>query len=160
MHRALTPQIPNHSILVMHLYFPQIRVGRGITKGISVEELETVERQLAGARSAVDRARPARADAASLGEELRWTIDVMELVTEDAKARLAGDGTLASIPQARRRAFAARLADLTDRHRALWLARNRPGGLADSCAWLDHLRAAYESGEPDPTWGGWPARYS
>ena len=29
-HRALTPQIPNHSILVMHLYFPQIRVGRGI----------------------------------------------------------------------------------------------------------------------------------
>jgi hypothetical protein len=159
-HRALTPQVPNHSILAMHLYFPQIRVGRGITKGVSVAELETVERRLAGAREAVGRARPARADGASLVDELRWTIDVMELLTEDAKARVGGDGTLASIDEARRRELAARLGDLTDRHRSLWLARNRPGGLADSCAWLDHLRAAYESGEPDPGWGGWPARSS
>ena len=64
-------------------------------------------------------------------------------------------------PASRERAsFARRLAALTDRHRALWLARNRPGGLVDSVAWLDNLHAAYESGRPDPTWGGWPERFT
>jgi hypothetical protein len=42
----------------------------------------------------------------------------------------------------------------------LWLARNRPGGLPDSAAWLEHLAAAYRTGEVDPAWGGWPARFS
>ena len=56
-HRAVTPQIPNHSILAMHLYFPQIRVGRGITKGITDAELDTVAAQLADARADVG-ARP------------------------------------------------------------------------------------------------------
>ncbi len=160
LHRALTPQIPNHSILAMHLYFPQIRVGRGITKGITAEELDTVDRGLADARAALERARPRRADAALLADEVRWTIDVLELLTDDARARVAGDATLASIPEEQRRDLAGRLVALTDRHRALWLARNRPGGLGDSVRWLDHLHAAYESGHADPTWGGWPARFT
>ena len=159
-HRALTPQIPNHSILVMHLYFPQIRVGRGITRGITVEELDTVARELADARAALGRSRSRRADGAQLTAEVRWTIDVLELMTDDARARVAGDGTLASVPEAERLAFAERLDGLTDRHRALWLARNRPGGLVDSVTWLDNLGSAYRSGEPDRTWGGWPARFT
>jgi hypothetical protein len=160
LHRGVTPQIPNQSILTMHLYFPQIRVGRGVTRGITDEELDEVARQLVRARADVARAEPARDDRALLVEEVVWTIDVLELITEDARARLAGDGTLASVPQAQRDEFAQRLAALTDRHRALWLARNRPGGLVDSVAWLDNLRAAYETGEPVPGWGGWPQRYT
>jgi hexosaminidase len=159
-HRALTPQIPNHSILVMHLYFPQIRVGRGITRGITIEELQTVVRTLTDARAAVGRARARRADSALLVDEVLWTIDVLALMTDDALARIAGDGTLGSVPEAARRAFAERLEGLTDRHRALWLARNRPGGLDDSVRWLDNLGAAYRSGDPDPAWGGWPARFT
>ena len=85
---------------------------------------------------------------------------MLELLNDDARARLAGDSTLGSVPQAQRDGFARRLAALTDRHRALWLARNRPGGLVDSVAWLDNLRGAYETGQPDPAWGGWPQRYS
>jgi hexosaminidase len=160
VHRAVTPQIPNHSILVMHLYFPQIRVGRGLTKGLTLAELDTVERQLADARADVERARPRRADAGLLTDEVRWTIDVLALLLGDARARMAGDGTLASVPQAERDALAGRLDGIIDRHRSLWLARNRPGGLADSVGWLDHLRAAYATGQPDATWGGWPARFS
>jgi hypothetical protein len=160
VHRALTPQIPNHSILVMHLYFPQIRIGRGITRGITVEELATVKSVLAAARAGVDRARPERADASRLAEELHWTIDVLELATDDARARLDGDGSLASIPEDVRRTLAERLDAIADRHRALWLARNRPGGLPDSAAWLANLGGAYRSGEVDPSWGGWPAKFS
>jgi hexosaminidase len=159
-HRALTPQLPNHSILVMHVYFPQIRVGGGISRGATAEEFHAVHAQLATARSALDRAQSGRADAAQLADEIRWTIDVLALMTDDALTRIAGDGTLASVADADRQAFAARLDRLTERHRALWLARNRPGGLVDSVAWLDNLGAAYRTGQPDPEWGGWPARFS
>jgi hexosaminidase len=159
-HRAVTPQIPNHSILAMHLYFPQIRVGRGITKGITDAELDAVAGRLAEARADLARAEPRRDDRDLLVDEVRWTIDVLDLLTDDARARLAGDSTLGSVPQAQRDDFARRLATLTDRHRALWLARNRPGGLVDSVAWLDNLRVAYETGRPDPAWGGWPQRFT
>jgi hexosaminidase len=159
-HRAVTPQIPNHSTLAMHLYFPQIRVGRGITKGITEAELDTVAHQLADARADVARAKPERDDGALLVDEVLWTVEVLELLTDDARARLAGDSTLGSVPQGQRDDFARRLAALTDQHRALWLARNRPGGLVDSVAWLDNLRVAYETGQPEPTWGGWPKRFT
>ena len=159
-HRELTPQVPNHSILVLHLYFPQVRVGHGLTTGITAEELDAVERRLAAARDAIDRARPRRPDAVQLADELHWTIDVMALLVDDARARIAGDGSVGSVPEAQRAEFADRVDTIIDRHRALWLARNRPGGLADSVAWLDNLRAAYLTGQADPTWGGWPTRFT
>jgi len=159
-HRAVTPQIPNHSILAMHLYFPQIRIGRGITKGVTDAELGTVARRLADARADATRARSGRDDRELLIDEVLWTIDVLELLTDDARARLAGDSTLGSVPQARRDDFAKRLAALTDQHREIWLARNRPGGLVDSVAWLDNLLVAYQTGRPAPTWGGWPERFT
>jgi hexosaminidase len=159
-HRELTPQIPNHSILVMHLYFPQVRVGKRLMRGITPDELDAVDRRLADARAGVDRARSRRPDAAHLVDEVRWTIDLLALLVDDARARLAGDGSLASVPEQQRRAFADRLAALTLRYRARWLARNREGGLVDSVAWLDNLHAAYLSGAPDPTWGGWPEQFA
>jgi hexosaminidase len=159
-HRAVTPQIPNHSILALHLYFPQIRVGRGITKGITHAELDDVMRRLSEARADVMSAKPRRDDAQLLVEEALWTIDMLELLTDDARARLTAESTLASVPQAQRDRLANRLAALIDQYQALWLARNRPGGLLDSVRWLEHLRGAYATGEPDPTWGGWPKAFT
>jgi hypothetical protein len=156
----ITPQIPNHSILAMHLYFPQVRVGRGISRGMTDAELDAVAARLTTARADVMRAEPRRDDAALLVDEVLWTIDMLELLVEDARARLAAENTLASVPQSRRDSLARRLASLRDRYRALWLARNRPGGLSDSLMWLDHLHDAYETGQPDPAWGGWPAEFS
>jgi hexosaminidase len=159
-HRLVTPQIPNHSILAMHLYFPQIRIGRGITTGITDSELASVAGELSAARADVERARPGRDDADLLVAEVTWTIDLLQLLTDDARARLAAENTLASVPQPTRTTFARRLDELTDRHRDLWSARNRPGGLVDSVAWLDNLRNAYETGQIVPDWGGWPQRFT
>jgi hypothetical protein len=159
-HRAVTPQIPNHSILVMHLYFPQIRVGRGLTKHLTLAELDRVEEILRTARADVDASAPGRDDASLLVDEMHWTIDVLELLVADARARMAADGTLASVPDDVRRRLVDRLAPIIERHRALWLARNRPGGLGDSAHWLENLRNAYATGRPDPEWAGWPARFS
>jgi hypothetical protein len=154
-HLVVTPQFPNMSTLVLHLYFPQLTVGRGLTRGITTDELAALEQHLADARAAVERAKPARADAVLLVDEIHWSIDIVDLVTRDGRARLAGDGTIGSVPSAVRQEFASQLNELIDRYRRLWLARNRPGGLDDSVSWLLNLHAAYASGSPDRTWGGW-----
>jgi hypothetical protein len=156
----ITPQVPNHSILAMHLYFPQVRVGRGLGRGMTDAELDAVAARLTTARAAVVRSASRRDDSALLVEEVLWTIDVIELLVDDARARLGAEYTLASVPQSERDALARRLEPLRDRYRELWLARNRPGGLADSLTWIDHLHDAYETGRPDPSWGGWPPQFS
>jgi hexosaminidase len=153
-HRLVTPQFPNMSAVVANLYYPQLPVGRGLTKGLTAEELDAVVDRLEEARRSVDHARPTRADATLLVDETRFGIDLVELLVDDAHARLDGDGRLGSVPQDERDELARRLGVLTDRYRELWLSRNRPGGLDDSVRWLGNLRSAYETGHPDPSWGG------
>jgi len=76
------------------------------------------------------------------------------LLARDGKARVEGDGSLASIPEPTRHRFAAELPPVIAAHERLWLARNRPGGLTDSLAWLRHLEDCYETGTADFTWNG------
>jgi hypothetical protein len=89
-----------------------------------------------------------------LADELRFSIDLVELLVDDAQARMEKDGTLGSVAEDARGELARRLGALMDRYRELWLSRNRPGGLDDSLGWFENLRAAYETGRPDPNWGG------
>ena len=103
----------------------------------------------------LDGARPGRADGALLVAELRTAIALVRVLCRDLQARLGGDGTLGSVAEPVRLRLADDLAPLVERHRAVWLERNRPGGLADSAAWLEHLEGCYRSGVTDPAWGGW-----
>jgi hypothetical protein len=153
-HRLVTPQFPNMSALVMNLYYPQLPVGRGLTDGITLGELDAVEELLDRARREVSASRSGRDDATLLIDETVFGADLVGLLVRDARVRISGDGTIGSAPITARTDLAAELDGLVDRYRALWLARNRPGGLEDSLAWLKNLRAAYESGRPSPTWGG------
>jgi hypothetical protein len=153
-HRLVTPQFPNMSALVMNLYYPQLSVGRGLTDGLSSDELDAVDVCLGDAKLGATESRSDRADAALLVDETVFGADLVGLLVRDARARLAGDGTIGSVPDATRAELATELDELTERYRALWLNRNRPGGLQDSVGWLTNLRAAYATGRPDPTWGG------
>jgi hypothetical protein len=155
LHLLVTPQFPNMSALVMNLYYPQLPVGRSLTKGLTATEIDAVDVRLEEARSMVSRARPERGDAALLVEEVVFGIDLVSLLMRDARARLAtGDGHIASVPQAQREVLARDLGDLVQRYRSLWLERNRPGGLQGSVAWLSNVHAAYTTGRPNPDWGG------
>ena len=149
------PQFPNLSTLVLHLYFPQAQVGRSFTEGITVEQVAGAEAVLDDCRRRLATARPARSDGALVVDELGTAIDLVGVLCRDLRARLEGDGWLGSVPETVRARLASELAPLVDRHRALWLARNRPGGLADSQAWLEHLGRCYRTGVTDETWGGW-----
>ena len=153
-HRLVTPQFPNLATIVMNLYYPQLRVGSGLTAGLTVEELDLVDQRLEEARRSAELSRPGCTDGAQLVAETVFSVDLVALLVRDARWRLHGDGTLGSVAEPVRRGLAEDLGGLIDRYRALWLDRNRPGGLDDSVAWLENLRSAYGTGRPDPTWGG------
>jgi hypothetical protein len=154
VHRLVTPQPPNMSPLVGHLLFPQWPVGRGPTRGLTTSELDSVEDALGSARAMLASSRPGRPDGELVKDELGVATSWLELACDDARGRLAGDGSLSSVPQPDRDALAARCEGLAEEHRRLWLERNRPGGLDESTAWLDHLKACYKSGQPDRAWFG------
>ena len=155
VHQGLRAQFPNVATLVMHVYFPQTVVGTEFTAGVDANEFAAVDRWLDELQARVAAGRPRRDDGPVILDELNNAIALTRLACRDAQARLAGDGTLGSVPEPVRRALAADLDEIATRHRELWLARNRPGGLADSLSWLDNLRLAYDTGNPDPRWGSW-----
>jgi len=150
----VTPQLSNMSALALHFYYPQVIIGKGLTAGLRIDELERLERLLGEVRERLSHASPKRVDGVAVIEELYWSVDVMDLLAADAKARLIGDGSISSVPASVRRDFAARVDEITVQYRRLWLARSRPGGLQDSVAWLDNLHASYATGEPREGWGG------
>ena len=152
-HRLVTPQFPNMSTLVMNLYYPQLAVGRGLTKGLTEDELPAVESCLEDARHAVNTSQPEQ-DASRRRDEVTFSIDLVSLLLRDARARLQGNGLLESVPTNVRASLGVELDALIVRYRSLWLANNRPGGLEDSVRWLDNLRQAYATGRTDPNWGG------
>jgi hypothetical protein len=154
VHHLVTPQTPNMSPLVGHLLFPQWPVGRGPTRGLSTAEIDAVEDALESATAMLAACRPARADGELVKDELRVAASWLGLACRDARERLGGDGTLGSVSQPARDALGTQCRALASDHRRLWLERNRPGGLDDSTAWLDHLEACYVSGQPDPAWFG------
>src|SRR5205807_1253894 len=72
-HRVVTPQFPNMSTIVLHLYFPQLTLGRGLTRGLTVDELDTLAGVLTDARATAGRAASRRDDGARLVDELQWS---------------------------------------------------------------------------------------
>ncbi len=155
VHQCIGPQFPNLSTLVLHLYFPQIEVGRTFTEGITAAQVDAADAVLAGCARDLDGARPGRADGPLLLDELRTAIALVRVLCRDLGARLDVDGSLGAVPERVRLRLADDLAPLVASHRALWLQRNRPGGLAESAGWLEHLEGCYRSGVTDPSWGGW-----
>ena len=147
VHRAVRPQVPNMSVLTLHLYAPRIRLGRRLTEGLATADLEEVEHRIDAAVAGVERARARRADGDVVQAELRAGAGLVRLLCRDARARLGGDGKLTSVPEHQRAELAETLEPMVDEHRRLWLARNRPGGLNDSVGWLERLLAAYRTGE-------------
>ncbi|MHB8680674.1 MAG: glycoside hydrolase family 20 zincin-like fold domain-containing protein [Acidimicrobiales bacterium] len=154
VHLLQPARIPNMSALVLHLYFPHMPVGRLFNEELSREHLEAVDAALDDALTRIDVSGPRTAHGRLATDELAASARLVQILGADARHRLQGDGTIASIPESGRKALAADVDDLIGEHRRLWLRRNRPGGLDESCRWLEHLRDCYAAGEADPAWAG------
>jgi hypothetical protein len=144
-HRSVEVQVPNMSILCLPLYQPGMTLGEGPTSGLTTADFARAEQVIGEAVEPLGAARASRGDGDLIVEELRAGAELMVLLCLDGQARLEADGSLSGVPPATRRELAARLEPVLDRHRALWLARNRPGGLPDSVGWLERLLARYRS---------------
>lgn len=155
VHRCVTPQAPNISTLMAPLYWPQLHLGRGFLDGFDIDGLDQVDEIVARAQRAIGAATPRRTDAELLTAELTNAAALVGLIASDERARLGVDGTLPAVAAADRATLAEELRPLIARHRELWLARNRPGGLDDSAAWLEHLATCYETGDTPNNWGAW-----
>jgi hexosaminidase len=110
---------------------------------------ETPRLDLAASLAAIDaamqpigQARMRRPDAAIITQEYEHTARLLRhacrlgQLTQDAGAEPAGSA-------ARRKLLDEDLREIIREYERLWLARNRPGGLADSVARLERLRATY-----------------
>ena len=108
-----------------------------------------LERARPGVDAAAAQTAPeaARAEGPRVVAELGWARDVLRFACRLGIAREGSpDRPLPSaLPRPVRDGLAGELAELIDRHRALWLDRNRPGGLADSAGRLEVLLAALRS---------------
>jgi len=132
-------KVANVSALFALVVFADQTLPSGQTAGITAAHLTNTLTYLDDVTQRLAEARMDRPDASLISDELRWARDIMSFACHFGIARLeAGEGSkVSAIPQAKRAALAEQLAPLIDRHRAIWLRRNRPGGLDDSAARLE-----------------------
>lgn len=140
---SVWPQVPNSSALALAVLSPRVRMGEGFTAGMTVEDLDAASAVIDRASARLSRATPSRADGALVMDEVRASAELLALLVEDARCRLRAGGRIEDVSATVRRSLAARLEPMIDRHRSLWLARNRPGGLDDSCSRLARLLDVY-----------------
>jgi hexosaminidase len=143
---------PNASVLFWSLIKPErLFSPAGVTRQSLEHTLAYIER----AGGALARARPgtqalvtpaasAAAEGARVVEELGWARDLLSFACRLGIARtsLSDHDDLAALPTAERSGLGHELGELIERHRALWLARNREGGLVDSVRRLDAIAEA------------------
>jgi hypothetical protein len=100
----------------------------------TMNRLRELDAELAHVRAGNDETRRSQA-------ELSWGSDLLKAACRIGMARLAIglDEPVSKLEPGTREALAAELAPLIERHRALWLGRNRPGGLAESAGQLERV---------------------
>lgn len=138
------PRPRNRSALFQLLWFPHRGLDHPTLEGLSTTGLGAVRHLAAQAGTTLEGARPATREGQRSVAELAWVAGALDLAAEIGSDRLAlgGEGRIAELPAARRRRLLDRLEALRETQASLWLARNRPGGLADARRRLDPLAAA------------------
>jgi hypothetical protein len=113
---------------------------RKLWEVITKEEFDDAEARLIEIVSRLDSARMNRPDADLIRGEIRNGASMLLFACHHGRWRL-GDSTMPIS------ALSTWLRGIIEQHRDLWLARNRPGGLSDSCRQLEARLAEYAASE-------------
>ncbi len=128
--------VPNGSALFWALQLPLGEGLRGRRPG--AENMQRTLEAIEAAAAPLAEARMARPDAALILDEYRHTARLMRHAAQRILLGLGGEHDVSPGE------LAADLDGLLAESRRLWLARSRPGGLADSAARLEAARKDYE----------------
>ncbi|MCU1490172.1 MAG: glycoside hydrolase, family 20 [Acidimicrobiaceae bacterium] len=142
-YRAFGAPMRNASALARLLWRPEEAIAAPPFEDAGVPAVERAAEQIAAAAAEIPRARPTRADARLVIDELSYGADLLSWCCLDARARLDGNGTPGGIAPARRRELGRQVAELAERHAGCYLARNRPGPLDESLGPLRTLAQIY-----------------
>ena len=112
-------------------------------EGLAAGKAERMAKRIAELKSAVSKARFGGVDRGLVKEELRVTLAVMNHACQRAQYNVAGRTGGPMRISVRR--LEADLERLTERHRAVWLARNRRGGLASSVGYYERNLKEYQA---------------
>ncbi|MEO6434872.1 MAG: family 20 glycosylhydrolase [Tepidisphaeraceae bacterium] len=111
---------------------------RKLWEPVTREEFDDAESRVAGILSRLPATQMDRPDAALIADEIRNTAAMLTHACRHGRWR-QGDRSRTTID------LSDALRGILAEHRRLWLSRNRPGGLSDSCARLEARLAEYSS---------------
>jgi hypothetical protein len=126
----------NSSVLFWMLHWPLSEVGAGYRETVPPEKLHETLAAIDQAVAPLPLAQSRRPDAALLKRELELTARMMR---HAAQRGLSASGAPDRSPGELERD----LGDIIEEYKAVWLVRNRPGGLRDSVARLERSRRDY-----------------
>ncbi len=131
----------NGSALFYLLLFAGEDLAAARFAGVTAESLEESVEILDRADGLLASARTGRSAGLS-ARELAWVSSLLRFACRLGRARLerGRDQPLAALPRRARKDLRRELEPRIDEHRALWLARSRPGGLEDSTRRLTRVR--------------------
>ncbi|RMD98431.1 MAG: glycoside hydrolase, partial [Deltaproteobacteria bacterium] len=142
-YRTCGALVKNGSVLARLLLFPE-EGSKGALSRLIPESLERCRAHITTTLADLSRARMACSDGPLIVREIEHGARLLLHACRLGIERLhAPHGEIAEIPPEIRREMAVELDGLIESFRELWLARNRPGGLSESIAPLEALRAAY-----------------
>ncbi|MFT7056087.1 MAG: hypothetical protein ACJAR3_001718 [Roseivirga sp.] len=131
-----------HLLLRRYLWTMQ---GNYQTKELTQENLLAADSTIQQSLSVLKLAQPQSVDAQIVIEELEQAAGLARHGIKLGIARLKAENyDTKSIPIARRNELSEELKGLIERHKALWLVRNREGGLKDSAAKLEDILEFYK----------------
>ena len=123
-------------------YFVAGRPGQPIAlPGTEARHFDATLAYLLAVDAELGRAKPENDESRRSHAELVWASDLLKGACRIGKARfgIGLDEPVEKLAPGTREALAAELAPLIERHRKLWLGRNRPGGLRESVGQLERV---------------------
>ena len=135
--------VPNSSVLFWLL----LRPDQPLPEGLSIEALEKTVACIGEVMTPLSQARMMRPDAGDITAEFQWAAETLRMACRLGLTRLKGGPHLPvnALSAEIRADLAEKLRSQIEKHRTLWLRRNRPGGLDDSVARLERTLALLEA---------------
>lgn len=131
----------NGSALFFLLRYPDQPMSHERLRGLTPEGLQRAENAVQRALAEMAGSKANRNEDDRVERELRWAGGMLRWCCRFGIARLSQGGSLhaGEIRAPLRRVLGRDLRSLLAEHRTIWLLRNRPGGLADSCRKLERV---------------------